>query len=93
MSRAAILGAVVTVAAAAAASLLLAGREEAPEGGAARLDFETGDLSQYDMVQRAAPDRLRVVTDPTRQGDYAARFEVRAGDTPASTTGTRAEPK
>ena len=91
MSRAAILGAVVAVAAAAAASLLLAGREEAREGGAARLDFETGDLSQYDMVQRAAPDRLRVVTDPTRQGDYAARFEVRAGDTPASTTGTRAE--
>src|SRR5829696_10196343 len=77
--------------AAAAASLLAAGREEASGARTGRLDFETGDLSQYDMVQRAARDRLRVVTQPTRQGDYAARFEVRAGDTPASTTGTRAE--
>jgi hypothetical protein len=91
MSRPAIFVALIAVAAGAAAGLLLIGRDDSGRGGADRLDFETGNLSQYDMVERAAADRLRVVTDPTRQGDYAARFEVRAGDTPASTTGTRAE--
>jgi Polysaccharide lyase len=91
MSLAAIVLALVAVVAAVAVGLLLVGREEVGEGGAARLDFETGDLSQYDIVERAAPDRVRVVTDPRRQGGYAARFEVRAGDTPTSTTGTRAE--
>jgi hypothetical protein len=90
MSRAVILLALVAVAAAAVA-LLPVGREEARGGAAARLDFETGDLSQYDIVERAAAGRLRVVTAPIRQGRYAARFEVRAGDTPANTTGTRAE--
>jgi hypothetical protein len=59
--------------------------------GAHRLDFETGDLSQYDSAQRAGDDRLRVVSRPRRQGRYAARFEVRAGDTQAATTGIRAE--
>jgi hypothetical protein len=62
-----------------------------PARGAHRLDFETGDLSQYDSVQRAADDRLRVVSAPRREGRYAARFEVRAGDTQAATTGIRAE--
>lgn len=92
MSHPALFVALIAVAAVAAgAGLLLAGREDGDAAGAGRLDFETGDLSQYDMVERAAADRLQVVTDPTRQGDYAARFEVRAGDTPPSTTGTRAE--
>jgi len=83
--------ALIAFIAAVAASLLIAARDEASDGSTTRLDFETGDLSQYDMVQRAAPNRLRVVTHPARQGRYAARFEVRAGDVPKSTTGTRAE--
>jgi Polysaccharide lyase/Bacterial Ig domain len=46
-----------------------------------RGDFETGDLSQWTYgVQAAASDRVRVVTSPKRQGNYAARFEVRPGD-------------
>jgi hypothetical protein len=64
---------------------------ETPASGVVRLDFETGDLSQYDSTQRAADDRLTVVRRPKRQGAYAARFEVRAGDTQAATTGVRAE--
>jgi hypothetical protein len=64
---------------------------KAPARGAHRLDFETGDLSQYDSTQRAGDDRLRVVRSPKRQGRFAARFEVRAGDTQAATTGVRAE--
>lgn len=41
-----------------------------------RGDFETGDLSQWETIQRVATDKIRVVRDPTRQGNYAARFEV-----------------
>ena len=47
-----------------------------------RADFETGDLRQWDGVQRVAPDRIQVVEDPVEQGRYAARFEVRDGDNP-----------
>jgi polysaccharide lyase-like protein len=54
-------------------------------------DFETGDLSQWTGVQRAAADRVQIVTDPVRDGRYAARFEVRPGDYPAGPTGERAE--
>lgn len=54
-------------------------------------NFDTGDLSQWTGVQRAAPDRIRLVTDPRRDGGFAARFEVRAGDYPAGRTGERAE--
>jgi len=67
------------------------GMRNAPARGPHRLDFETGDLSQYDSTQRAGDDRLRVVRSPRRQGRYAARFEGRAGDTQAATTGIRAE--
>lgn len=41
-----------------------------------RGDFETGDLSQWEMIQRVATDKIKVTQDPTRQGNYAARFEV-----------------
>lgn len=41
-----------------------------------RGDFESGDLSQWEMIQRVADNRIEVVQNPTRQGDYAARFEV-----------------
>ncbi|HWM64861.1 MAG TPA: polysaccharide lyase [Solirubrobacterales bacterium] len=43
-------------------------------------DFETGDISQWDMVQQVASDRITIAQDPKRQGNYAARFEVRPGD-------------
>lgn len=79
---------VLVCAAAATAFLAAPGAEE---DNVVRLDFETGDLSQFDAVERAAADRLRVVRDPTREGSYAARFEVRDGDFQEATTGVRAE--
>jgi hypothetical protein len=54
--------------------------------------FETGDFSQW-HVQRAAPDRIRLVRSPVAAGSWAARFEVRKGDVvaPGDSTGNRAE--
>jgi len=51
-------------------------------GGSAlwRGDFETGDVSQWDGAQQVASDRITIAQDPKRQGNYAARFEVRPGD-------------
>lgn len=43
-------------------------------------DFETGDLSQWQAVQRAEDDRIEVVSSPTDGGKYAARFKVHPGD-------------
>jgi Polysaccharide lyase len=43
-------------------------------------DWETGDLSQWDMIQRVADDRITIAQDPRRQGNFAGRFEVRPGD-------------
>ena len=45
-------------------------------------DFETGSLSQWTMIQRAATDRIRAVTATDsgaapRQGSYMGRFEIR----------------
>lgn len=56
-------------------------------------DFETGDLTQWDedRTQRVSDDRLRVVTDPVRQGRYALRAEVRQGDDPIDSGDDRAE--
>ncbi|MDB5100941.1 MAG: hypothetical protein JWM80_5362 [Cyanobacteria bacterium RYN_339] len=47
-----------------------------------RGDFETGNLAQWDRLQRVAADRITVVRDPVTQGRWAARFEVRQGDNP-----------
>lgn len=85
------LAAAVAVAAAVALMPALSTTDDPPRNGVVRLDFETGDLSQYDSTQRAADDRLEVVRRPKREGKFAARFEVRAGDTQAATTGVRAE--
>jgi Polysaccharide lyase len=83
------------VAAFLAAALVIPGIWGAPDDAPARpivrLDFETGDLSQYDSAERASRNRLRVVRRPRRQGRFAARFEVRRGDYQAATTGIRAE--
>lgn len=60
-------------------------------------DFETGTLRQWRNghggagVQVAAEDRIRVVTDPVRQGRYAARVEVRQGDRYRGSPGNRSE--
>ena len=43
-------------------------------------DFETGNLSQWTLVQSVSSDRIRVTPDPVRQGRFATRFEVRDGD-------------
>ena len=68
---------------------LLVGALLAAVFGAARFDFESGDLSDWQDVQRSSPDRISVVADPVRRGERAGRFEVRGGD---STNGTaRAE--
>lgn len=49
-------------------------------------DYETGDLSQWEMIQRVAADRITVTQDPVRQGNYAARFEVRPTDNIGNTS-------
>jgi Polysaccharide lyase len=54
-------------------------------------NFETGDFSQWSGIQRAETDRIRIVTDPVRDGRFAARFDVQPGDYPAGRTGERAE--
>ncbi len=46
-----------------------------------RGDYETGNFSQWDSVQ-ALPGDATIVTSPTRQGNYAARFQVNPGDNP-----------
>lgn len=46
-----------------------------------RGDFESSDTGQYNAVECPHPERqLKIVTDPVRQGRYAARFEVAPGD-------------
>ena len=54
-----------------------------------RGDFSTGNLSQWDSTEAAAPNRLQVVTSPVRAGPYALRVEVDQGDFIYG--GTRAE--
>ena len=59
-----------------------------------RGDFETGNFDQWSFgVQQKDPSRATIVTSPVRQGRYAARFEVQAGDNNVggSGSGERAE--
>jgi Polysaccharide lyase len=92
VSRATLLFVLVAVAATPALVFAFSSDDQRSQPRAAvRLGFESGDLSEYDSVQRAADDRLRVVRRPRRDGRYAARFEVRGGDVQAATTGIRAE--
>lgn len=51
-----------------------------PGGAEWQGNFETGDLSQWDFAQRVASDRITIAQDPVREGNFAARFEVRPGD-------------
>jgi hypothetical protein len=46
-----------------------------------RADYETADFSQWSGVHPPwRTERASIVTSPVRSGRYAARFEVRAGD-------------
>lgn len=54
-------------------------------------DMETGDLSQWDRAQIVSSDRIRAVTAPVREGNYAMRVEVRQGDDPINASGNRNE--
>jgi hypothetical protein len=47
-----------------------------------RGDFETSDARQFSALECPHPSRqFRIVTDPVRQGRFAARVEVAPGDT------------
>jgi hypothetical protein len=58
-------------------------------------DWETGNASQWSGNQwnRNVPlsEQFRIVTDPVRQGRYAAKFTVRSGDKFGTTSGERSE--
>jgi hypothetical protein len=58
-------------------------------------DWETGDASQWtaNHWNQSVPlsEQFQIVTDPVRQGQYAAKFTVRPGDKYGSTSGERSE--
>jgi hypothetical protein len=47
-------------------------------------DFEIGSFSQWQESQSSGDWSQKIVTDPKRQGQYAARFELRDGDCPVT---------
>jgi hypothetical protein len=54
-----------------------------------RGDFETGNFSQWtNGVQAKDPSRVSINSNMTRQGRYAARFEVRSGDNNVAGSGS-----
>ena len=53
-----------------------------------RGDFETGNLSQWTALQAKDPSRVTIRSDVVRQGRYAARFEVRSGDSNVAGSGS-----
>lgn len=56
-----------------------------------RGDYESGDLSQWDRVQAVADDRLQVLRDDARQGQFALKATVHQGDNPIGASGNRNE--
>jgi hypothetical protein len=83
-----------------AVALVVAGVVFAVSGGGGepagpplwRVDYETGDLRQWDGGQQATEGRIAVVEDPVEQGRYAARFEARQNEfTGGDTTANRSE--
>ena len=58
-------------------------------------DWETADASQWsgNHWNRSVPlsDQFKIVTDPVRQGGFAAKFTVRPGDKFGTTSGERSE--
>ncbi len=69
--------------------LCVAGRAQCEEVAPFVGDFESGDLSQWAGREAARDDSIQIVTAPTRAGNYAARFNVRAGERVSN--GNRAE--
>jgi hypothetical protein len=45
-----------------------------------RGDFDTGNLSQWEVNQSVEANRIQVVSNPVKEGKYAARFETRPTD-------------
>jgi hypothetical protein len=86
-------GVVVAIGATALVVTVLKGTDSAePPAGSRpllRADFESGNFSQWEGVQQAAPGRASVVTSPHVQGSYAGRFEVREGEFIGSDAPTR----
>lgn len=68
-------------------------RAEGADGIVWRGDFETGDLSQWNKVERVSDDRLEVVPgDPaTTGGKYLLKTTVHQGDDPINASGNRNE--
>lgn len=56
-----------------------------------RGDFETGDLSQWSKTQMVSKDRLEVVGNPVKEGQFALKTTVRSGDDPIGASGNRNE--
>ena len=85
------LAAAVAVAAAVALMPALSTTDDPPRNGVVRLELPDG--RPVPVRQHAARRRRPAggVRRPKREGNFAARFEVRAGDTQAATTGVRAE--
>jgi len=69
--------------------------KNAPDGSNFVGDWETGDASQWSANQwdqnHPLNDQFQIVTDPVRQGNYAAKFVVRPGDRFSTTSGERSE--
>ena len=79
-------------------SKFLATNVPPPPVGDARVfsgDWETADASQWsgNHWNRNVPlsDQFEIVTDPVRQGGFAAKFTVRPGDKFGTTSGERSE--
>lgn len=66
-----------------------------PPPGEFEGDWETGDWRQWSGVHHRTggnlADQFAVLTDPLRQGGFAARFTVRPGDKFGATSGERSE--
>jgi polysaccharide lyase-like protein len=69
--------------------------KNAPDGSNFFGNWETGDSSQWsgNHWNQAYPlsEQFQIVTDPVRQGNYAAKFVVRPGDEFSATSGERSE--
>lgn len=76
-----------------AAIVLCLGLFSAPDGVTFSGDWESAltGPGTWRKAQIMGPDRFQRVSDVVRQGQYAARVEVRPGDDPIHSSGERAE--
>ncbi len=86
-SRRGLLGAIVVSAALAAVTTLVP--SDARGSISWTGNYETGDFSQWVYgVQQEAAGRATIVSSPSRQGHYAARYEVDPGDNNVAGSGS-----